>query len=74
MVLGYWQQRNVSLPSGRAEPSKIQQELYDPKLRGIQASRMEQYLRESGMETFAFRGEWSDLRANIAKGRPLIAA
>jgi len=30
-------------------------------------------LRDSGFETFAFRGEWSDLRNQIAKGRPLIA-
>jgi len=74
MILGYWQGKNPSLPSVRVEPSTIQQQLYDPKLRGIPASRMEQYLRESGLEAFAFRGDWSDLRANIAKGRPLIAA
>jgi predicted double-glycine peptidase len=34
---------------------------------------MQRYLRDSGLEVFAFRGEWSDLRLHIAKGRPLIA-
>jgi ABC-type bacteriocin/lantibiotic exporter with double-glycine peptidase domain len=34
---------------------------------------MQRYLRESGFDVFAFRGEWSDLRSNISKGRPLIA-
>jgi predicted double-glycine peptidase len=34
---------------------------------------MENYLRDSGFLVFAFRGEWSDLRAQVAKGRPLIA-
>ncbi len=74
MVLRYWQVKNPALATERAEPAKIQQELYTPKLRGIAAARMEQYLRHSGMEAFAFRGEWSDLRANIEKGRPLIVA
>jgi ABC-type bacteriocin/lantibiotic exporter with double-glycine peptidase domain len=34
---------------------------------------MQRYLRDSGFEVFAFRGEWSDLRSHLAKGRPLIA-
>jgi len=74
MVLRYWQEKNPALATERAEPAKIQHELYEPKLRGIAAARMQQYLHDSGMETFAFRGEWSDLRANIEKGRPLIVA
>lgn len=74
MVLRYWQEKNPASVRDRIDPAKIQHELYDPKLRGIAASRMEQYVRDSGLEAFAFRGEWNDLRGNITKGRPLIAA
>lgn len=74
MILRYWQGKNPLIAADRAEPDRIQRELYDQKLRGIAASRMEQYLRDSAMDTYAFRGEWSDLRSNLAKGRPLIAA
>jgi predicted double-glycine peptidase len=72
MVLRYWQTKNVSVAEERIDPARIQRELYFAKPRGIYASDMERYLRESGFEVFAFRGEWSDLRLHIAKGRPLI--
>ena len=35
---------------------------------------MESYLQERGFRTFAFRGEWKDLREHLEKGRPLIVA
>jgi len=34
---------------------------------------MERYLRASGLDVYALRGEWSGVRAQVAKGRPLIA-
>lgn len=74
MVLQYWQGKGAALEKDRAEPAFIQRELYDPQLHGISALRMEGYVRDSGLDAFTFRGEWTDLRANIAKGRPLIAA
>jgi predicted double-glycine peptidase len=73
MVLRYWQTKNVSVAEERTDPAKIQRELYSAKPRGIYAADMERYLRESGFRVFSFRGEWSDLRSHIAKGRPLIA-
>jgi predicted double-glycine peptidase len=73
MVLRYWQGKNVSVSEDRADPLKIQRELYVSKPKGIYASDMERYLRESGFDVYAFRGEWSDLRSQVAKGRPLIA-
>src|SRR5205814_6928812 len=73
MVLRYWQSKSVQIAEGRADPAKIQSLLYAAKSRGIYASGMEAYLRESGFDVFAFRGEWSDLRSQIAKGRPMIA-
>jgi predicted double-glycine peptidase len=73
MVLRYWQAKNVAVAEERSDPAKIQRALYAAKRRGIYASDMERYMRESGFEVFAFRGEWSDLRTHILKGRPLIA-
>jgi predicted double-glycine peptidase len=73
MVLRYWQTKNFSVADERTNPIRIQRELYAAKPRGIYASDMQRYLRDSGLEVFAFRGEWSDLRLHIAKGRPLIA-
>jgi ABC-type bacteriocin/lantibiotic exporter with double-glycine peptidase domain len=73
MILRYWQSKNFPIAEQRADPARIQRELYAAKPRGIYASDMERYLRESGFEVFAFQGDWSDVRSHIAKGRPLIA-
>jgi len=73
MVLRYWQGKRFSVADDRSDPAAIQRALYAAKPRGIYASDMERYLRDSGFEVFAFRGQWSDLRSHIAKGRPLIA-
>lgn len=73
MVLQYWKSKNYEVAAERMDPAAIQLELYAKKARGIYASQMENYLRDTGFEVFAFRGEWSDLRAQVAKGRPLIA-
>jgi ABC-type bacteriocin/lantibiotic exporter with double-glycine peptidase domain len=73
MILRYWQGKNVPVADGRADPVKIQRELYAATAKGIYASYMERYLRESGLDVYAWRGDWSDLRTQVAKGRPLIA-
>jgi ABC-type bacteriocin/lantibiotic exporter with double-glycine peptidase domain len=73
MVLRYWQAKHVAIPEHRADPARIQRELYAAKPRGIYSYDMERYLRESGFEVFAFRCQWNDLRSHLAKGRPLIA-
>jgi predicted double-glycine peptidase len=72
MVLRYWQTKDAFVADERTDPARIQRELYSAKPRGIYASDMERYLRESGFEVFLFRAEWRDLRSHIAKGRPLI--
>jgi predicted double-glycine peptidase len=73
MLMLYWKGKNFAVAEDRVDPVRIQQELYAKKPRGIYASDMENYLRDTGFEVFTFRGEWSDLRAQVAKGRPLIA-
>jgi uncharacterized protein YvpB len=72
MVLEYWRAHGTSIAPGRDDAGAIQKLLYSRKGRGIFASDMERYLKESGFRVFALRGEWSDLGDHLAKGRPLI--
>lgn len=74
MVMQYWA-RHQAQPAGEAsDPTRIQQALYSSDAHGIYASSLENYLRRQGYRTFAFRGEWTDLKQHLEKGRPLIVA
>src|ERR1700674_1632267 len=72
MLLQYWSAHGAPVAAGRADAAAIQKQLYSRKARGIFASDMRRYLRESGFREFAVRGEWSDLRQHLEQGRPLI--
>ena len=74
MVMQYWmlQQGRPQTPS--EEAIQIQRTLYSGHAHGIYASDLERYLRQQDFRTFAFRGEWSDLKQQLEKGRPLIVA
>jgi len=72
MLLQYWRAHGTPIAANRANATAIQKQLYSRKARGIFASDMERYLRESGFREFAMRGEWSDLRQHLQQGRPLI--
>jgi ABC-type bacteriocin/lantibiotic exporter with double-glycine peptidase domain len=72
MLLQYWGAHGAAVAPGRADAEAIQRELYSRKAHGIFASDMERYLKESGFRAFALRGEWSDLREHLDRGRPLI--
>ena len=72
MLLQYWSAQGTPVAAGRADATAIQTQLYSRKARGILASDMQRYLRESGFREFALRGEWSDLRQHLKQGRPLI--
>ena len=74
MVLQYWANRNGQASPDFADPEKIQLALFSPAQGGIAASRMQTYFQESGYRTFAFRGQWSDLRHHLEQGRPLIVS
>lgn len=73
MLLQYWSAHGTAVAAGRADADAIQRRLYSRKARGIYASDMQRYLQESGFRVFVIRGEWSDLRRHLSKGRPLIA-
>jgi ABC-type bacteriocin/lantibiotic exporter with double-glycine peptidase domain len=72
MVMQYWQGHQGKLPSVDAE--QIQRALYSPRAHGIYASDMKRFLQQHGFRTFAFTGEWEDLKEQLEKGRPLIVA
>jgi ABC-type bacteriocin/lantibiotic exporter with double-glycine peptidase domain len=74
MVMQFWmlQQGRAQTPS--ADSSQIQRALYSDHAHGIYASGMERYLQQQGFRTFAFRGQWTDLKQQLEKGRPLIVA
>jgi ABC-type bacteriocin/lantibiotic exporter with double-glycine peptidase domain len=72
MVMQYWQRQQGQSPSSDA--TAIQRALYSSKGHGIYASDLESYFQQHGFRTFAFRGEWNDLKEHLEKGRPLIVA
>ncbi len=72
MVMQYWHRQEGSVPADDAE--QVQRVLYSHRAHGIYASAMEGYFQQRGFRTFAFRGEWKDLREQLEKGRPLIIA
>jgi ABC-type bacteriocin/lantibiotic exporter with double-glycine peptidase domain len=72
MVMQYWQRQQGKLTSSNAE--EIQRALYSRRAHGIYASGMERYFQQHGFQTFAFAGDWKDLKEHLEKGRPLIVA
>jgi predicted double-glycine peptidase len=73
MLLQYWSAQGTPVTASQ-DATAIHKQLYSRKARGIFASDMEQYFREAGFREFAIRGEWSDLRQHLEKGRPLIVS
>ena len=74
MVMQYWQHQQRHPPADRSDAAAIQRALYSGNAHGIYASDMERYFKENGFRTFTIRGEWGDLKQQLEKGRPLIAA
>ena len=74
MVLKYWNADGARVELQRADPAEIQKQLYSRKARGIYASDMQSYFRDSGFRVFPLQGEWKDLREQLTQGRPLIVS
>jgi ABC-type bacteriocin/lantibiotic exporter with double-glycine peptidase domain len=74
MVMQYWQLQQGRSGDPTAAAEQIQRALHFDAAHGIYASDMERYFRQNGYATFAFAGDWSDLKQHLEKGRPLIAA
>lgn len=74
MLMQYWAKQAPEAAPAAADAQKIQQLLFVPAEKGIPASAMLDYFQRNGYRAFAFRGDWSDLQAQIAQGRPLIVS
>lgn len=74
MVMQYWQHQRGETGDAGSDAQQIQRALYAERAHGIYASDLERYFERHGFRTFAFRGEWSDFRRHLEKGRPLIVA
>lgn len=74
MVLQYWNAHGAKIDDRRIDAKAIQELLYSPTDRGIRASAMEQYLRESGFRVFPINGNWNDVKEQLKQGRPLIVS
>jgi predicted double-glycine peptidase len=74
MVMEYWSGQQGQTAGPEADAGRIQEALYSETAHGIYASDLERYLQQHGFHTFAFAGEWADLKQHLEKGRPLIVA
>ena len=74
MVMQYWQLQQGQLRRSTTEAAQIQRDLHSDAAHGIYASDMVRYFQQNGYDTFAFAGNWLDLKQHLEKGRPLIAA
>ena len=74
MVMQYWTLQQGRPEAPGADAIQIQRALYSNHANGIYASDLEAYLRQQGFRTFAFHGNWTDLKQQLEKGRPLIVA
>jgi ABC-type bacteriocin/lantibiotic exporter with double-glycine peptidase domain len=74
MVMQFWRQKQGQPVAEDADAAYIQKVLYSSEGHGIYASALERYFQQRGFRTFAFHGEWGDLKQHLEKGRPLIVA
>jgi len=74
MVMQYWQQQLGQPVSASGDSSQILHALRGDTTHEIYASDMERYFQQNGYRTFEFSGEWTFLKQQLEKGRPLIAA
>jgi ABC-type bacteriocin/lantibiotic exporter with double-glycine peptidase domain len=66
MVLRFW--------GGSASHDALSRELSAAELRGVAGSRLAEAARQRGMTAVAYQGDDAQLRAFVAKGRPLVVA
>jgi ABC-type bacteriocin/lantibiotic exporter with double-glycine peptidase domain len=74
MVMEYWDKKTGHGSMGSSDAAKIQAALYSPAEEGISASSMKKYFESAGYRTFAFVGDWGELRHHLGRGRPLIVS
>jgi ABC-type bacteriocin/lantibiotic exporter with double-glycine peptidase domain len=73
MVMQYWA-RQQKQSTDTIDVVEIQRTLYSKEAHGIYAADVERYFQRHGFRTFSFKGEQSDLKQHLEKGRPLMVA
>jgi|SRR5579864_92473 len=73
MVMQYWFRQQQRIEPD-ADPVEIQRTLYSREGHGIYASDLQRYFQDHGFQTFAFAGNFDDLKRQLAQGRPLIVS
>ena len=76
MVMQYWQRQQLipGASGSAADVKQIRRALYSDEAHGIYSSAVQRYFQLHNFRSFAFTGNWSDLRQHLEKGRPLIVA
>jgi ABC-type bacteriocin/lantibiotic exporter with double-glycine peptidase domain len=64
MVLQYW--------SAGQSLDEIHRVLYSRNKNGVSTTDLERFFRERNFNTWSFRGDWTDLRHHLLRGRPII--
>src|SRR5260370_14292312 len=72
MVMQYWQLQQGRSGNSTAEAAQIQRALHSDAAHGIHASDMQRYFQQNGYVTFAFAGQWSELKQRLANARPRL--
>jgi predicted double-glycine peptidase len=73
MVMQYWGQRlSRTYPtSAEAHAALLRPKLHHETV-GILLADMSRYMQQVGFRAFTLRGQWSDLKEHLAKGRPVV--
>jgi hypothetical protein len=72
MVMRYWAGKGFGVPENAADAAAICDRLDSGDADGIAGSRIGDYFRGQGFESYVFEGGWDDLAWHIERGRPLI--
>lgn len=72
MLMRYWADKGFPIEGADAQLVDLHQRLYSQKEKGTTGQSLRALLEDSGLRTFVFRGEYTDIEKHIAAGRPLI--
>ena len=72
MILRYWAEKGFDVANADQPVEELHRKLYARDHNGTLGNALASFLDRSGMRTFVFRGEHSDLAEHLAEGRPLI--
>lgn len=72
MVMQYWSGKGFRAADKASDAETVYENLYSGDKNGIAGSRIGDYFRGHGFDSYVFAGAWEDLAWHIERGRPLI--